>query len=52
LMHCPLLLCCCVLRCCLRLSFAVSFGRLSLVSLWPKTGRTHQLRKHMAYIGA
>ena len=24
---------------------------LTLVSLWPKTGRTHQLRKHMAYTG-
>lgn len=32
-------------------SAAASFGCLTLVSLWPKTGRTHQLRKHMAYIG-
>lgn len=30
---------------------AATFGALTLVSLWPKTGRTHQLRKHMAYIG-
>ncbi|GBF90008.1 hypothetical protein Rsub_02714 [Raphidocelis subcapitata] len=26
-------------------------GWLTRVHLWPKTGRTHQLRKHMAYIG-
>ena len=24
---------------------------LTTVSLWPRTGRTHQLRKHMAYLG-
>jgi len=24
----------------------------ALIKLWPKTGRTHQLRVHMAYIGA
>ena len=28
-----------------------SFGPLSLVSLYPKTGRTHQLRVHMKSIG-
>ena len=28
-----------------------SFGDLSLVRLIPRTGRTHQLRLHMAYIG-
>ncbi len=27
------------------------FGWLSLVSLWPETGRTHQLRLHMAALG-
>ncbi len=26
-------------------------GKLSLVELLPKTGRTHQLRVHMQYIG-
>lgn len=29
----------------------VHLGRFSLVKLWPKTGRTHQLRVHMAAIG-
>lgn len=29
----------------------VSYNGLSLVSLFPKTGRTHQLRVHMSYIG-
>jgi hypothetical protein len=24
---------------------------LTVVDLWPRTGRTHQLRKHMAYLG-
>ncbi len=28
-----------------------SNGKLSLVELYPRTGRTHQLRVHMAYIG-
>eukprot|EP00775_Hariotina_reticulata_P012386 gene12386-12520_t len=28
-----------------------TYGWLTIVNLWPKTGRTHQLRKHMAYIG-
>lgn len=27
------------------------FGWITRVNLWPKTGRMHQLRKHMAYIG-
>lgn len=27
-------------------------GKCSLVKLWPKTGRTHQLRVHMQYINA
>lgn len=27
------------------------FGAYSLVLLWPKTGRTHQLRVHMRYLG-
>lgn len=27
------------------------FHRHALVHLWPKTGRTHQLRVHMSYIG-
>ncbi len=26
-------------------------GKISLVSLYPKTGRTHQIRVHMSYIG-
>ncbi|KIY96680.1 Ribosomal large subunit pseudouridine synthase D [Monoraphidium neglectum] len=26
-------------------------GWVTRVHLWPKTGRTHQLRKHMAYLG-
>ncbi|KAI8474727.1 MAG: pseudouridine synthase [Monoraphidium minutum] len=26
-------------------------GGVTRVYLWPKTGRTHQLRKHMAYLG-
>ncbi|MCS7033506.1 MAG: RluA family pseudouridine synthase [Phycisphaerae bacterium] len=30
---------------------AVPQGRCTLVKLWPKTGRTHQLRVHMAAIG-
>jgi 23S rRNA pseudouridine1911/1915/1917 synthase len=29
----------------------VSLGKFSLVKLWPKTGRTHQLRVHMAALG-
>jgi 23S rRNA pseudouridine1911/1915/1917 synthase len=29
----------------------VPLGRFSLVKLWPKTGRTHQLRVHMAALG-
>ncbi len=29
----------------------VPVGRFSLVKLWPKTGRTHQLRVHMAALG-
>ena len=30
---------------------AFRFGQLSLVNLFPKTGRTHQLRKHLSSIG-
>ncbi|WIA16409.1 hypothetical protein OEZ85_013101 [Tetradesmus obliquus] len=30
---------------------SATYGWLTWVSLWPKTGRTHQLRKHCAYIG-
>ena len=26
-------------------------GKFALVKLWPKTGRTHQLRVHMAALG-
>lgn len=29
----------------------VPLGKFSLVKLWPKTGRTHQLRVHMAALG-
>ncbi len=29
----------------------LSYNGLSLISLFPKTGRTHQLRVHMSYIG-
>jgi 23S rRNA pseudouridine1911/1915/1917 synthase len=32
-------------------SFKAPPGRFSFVKLWPKTGRTHQLRVHMAAIG-
>ncbi|KAG1656959.1 hypothetical protein FOA52_004345 [Chlamydomonas sp. UWO 241] len=28
---------------------SAAWGDITTVSLWPKTGRTHQLRKHMAY---
>lgn len=38
------------MQCCMC-TRAESFGCLSWVQLWPKTGRTHQLRKHMAYLG-
>jgi hypothetical protein len=31
---------------------SATFGTLTWVSLWPKSGRRHQLRKHMAYMGA
>ena len=30
---------------------SVSFGWVTTVELWPETGRTHQLRKHMAALG-
>jgi 23S rRNA-/tRNA-specific pseudouridylate synthase len=32
-------------------NFKAPPGRFALVKLWPKTGRTHQLRVHMAAIG-
>jgi 23S rRNA pseudouridine1911/1915/1917 synthase len=32
-------------------SFKAPPGRFSFVKLWPKTGRTHQLRVHMTAIG-
>jgi hypothetical protein len=28
---------------------SATWGEITTVSLWPKTGRTHQLRKHMAH---
>lgn len=34
-----------------RYEVVASNGRYSLVRLYPETGRTHQLRVHMAYIG-
>ncbi len=33
-------------------AIAEEAGRYQLVRLWPETGRTHQLRVHMAYLGA
>ena len=30
---------------------SLQHGFVSRVALWPRTGRTHQLRKHMAHIG-
>ncbi|KAG5189970.1 pseudouridine synthase [Tribonema minus] len=30
---------------------SVKYGRLSLVHLWPRTGRKHQLRRHMSLTG-
>ena len=36
---------------CLQSVPSVRFGQLNLVRLTPKTGRRHQLRKHMAFLG-